>query len=969
MASLLTQIKVRKDTYESIQNLVLAQGEPGFAHDTGDYAVGDGTKKFSDICFKLHEGVINNGTSTDKAIARFDGTTGRIIQDSTAIISDDGHLSINTTSDTTMTTPAIKVLHTGPVNGTSYADLMELAGYNSAPYGFKFRTYGDGTAIIQSQRIRGGTEKFPLSLNPDGGDVFIGGKVIQGTKNTDTTITNMNQFTSDLYVKGDGSAPNSPRVAGFYLGKSAGTDENRHMDIVTGSTVSYIDFNRAGVERDYDFRFRVNNDSGNVLMQWNSGYSASAKLFKVEGGTLEAATIKKTGGADTHVLLAGGGTKAVDDFQPAGDYLTEESDTLQTVTDRGANTTQAIGVAGLTSTGNVVLHNPGSGDSPKLVFQRGDETGTVTDWNMYVQSGVLKLNSIPTSGSTIEKTIAEFGYHGGITFNSITDTSGAETASLTVKTSNGGQIIIGKQGQNNGTMLRFDQAAGVTRLRFRSSSTAGAMVWEQPETAARLYFDFGNAAGNGVNRVNMPNPEGGGTLALLSDIKGGTVTSVGVNSTSLTVTGSPITSSGTITIEHPTTTATTADIYKIGKDSLGHVVIGDKVAPADLGLSTVYKYKGTKTWAELKALTSAEIGDVYSITDKDPDGNTNADWACYTAVTAATGDNYANYWQSLGGKVDLSNYITGSGAVSYIPKFTGTRALGSSVISQAASNKTTIGGKLVVDAGADTSQGNCDEGIRILPQNGWSEVFFSNNTSITGAGGWIVARRGSAGTTSGAIGDFTIEYGSWQGTGLTLYADGSRPRWNNSELAYLSDFGTGGSMDLGNYVTLATAQTISGIKTFTAQPVINTVDGLKFTSGNCSLRIYNTSATPTDYAAIEVRSNSTSTNRNLFIDLANNSLVVGPVSGTANTTYKVNVVGSLNATTIYENSTLLSNKYAAKDHSHDGTYLKEEADTLQTVTDRGATTTQTITALAYSVDSKSTIQYNTTEGCLEFIFA
>lgn len=135
-----------------------------------------------------------------------------------------------------------------------------------------------------------------------------------------------------------------------------------------------------------------------------------------------------------------------------------------------------------------------------------------------------------------------------------------------------------------------------------------------------------------------------------------------------------------------------------------------------------------------------------------------------------------------------SGYVQGSGTANCIPKFTDASTIGDSVISQAASNKTTIGGKLVVNAGADTSSGNCDEGIRILPQNGWSEVFFSNNANITGSGGWIAARRGSAGTTSGAIGDFTIEYGSWQGTGLTLYANGNRPTWNNNELAYKSDF-------------------------------------------------------------------------------------------------------------------------------------------------------------------------------------
>lgn len=117
--------------------------------------------------------------------------------------------------------------------------------------------------------------------------------------------------------------------------------------------------------------------------------------------------------------------------------------------------------------------------------------------------------------------------------------------------------------------------------------------------------------------------------------------------------------------------------------------------------------------------------------------------------------------------------------------------------------------------------------------------------------------------------------------------------------------------DLSKYVTTDTAQTISGAKTFTAQPIINTSNGLKFTSGNCALRIYNTSASPTDYAVIEARSNN-STKRNLFVDLDINSLVVGQASGTADTTYKVNVKGSFNATTISENGTSLSDKYLGK---------------------------------------------------------
>ena len=149
--------------------------------------------------------------------------------------------------------------------------------------------------------------------------------------------------------------------------------------------------------------------------------------------------------------------------------------------------------------------------------------------------------------------------------------------------------------------------------------------------------------------------------------------------------------------------------------------------------------------------------------------------------------------------------------------------------------------------------------------------------------------------------------------------DGLAEKANSADLATVAT--SGSYNDLSNkptipsvptnYVTTDTAQTISGAKTFTAQPIINTSGGLKFTSGNCALRIYNTSASPTDYSAIEVRSNST-TKRNLFVDLDINSLVVGQASGTADTTYKVNVKDSFNATTIYENGTSLANKYLGK---------------------------------------------------------
>jgi hypothetical protein len=81
-------------------------------------------------------------------------------------------------------------------------------------------------------------------------------------------------------VQGDGAAPNNPQVAGFYLGKSA-TDENRHMDIVSGDTYSYIDFNKAGNNLDFDVRLLVNVDNGYTDFTWDG--SKTARVLNVQG--------------------------------------------------------------------------------------------------------------------------------------------------------------------------------------------------------------------------------------------------------------------------------------------------------------------------------------------------------------------------------------------------------------------------------------------------------------------------------------------------------------------------------------------------------------------------------------------------------------------------------------------------------------------------------------------------------------
>lgn len=110
---------------------------------------------------------------------------------------------------------------------------------------------------------------------------------------------------------------------------------------------------------------------------------------------------------------------------------------------------------------------------------------------------------------------------GAKTFNAPPNVIGKEIATTIFKTSNGGQLIIGKEGPNSGTMLRFDQVAGTPRLRLRTFEMPGKMIWSQPEKGSELYFDLTNSAGVSTRTILDAR---GGTIARTSDIGNGTIT-------------------------------------------------------------------------------------------------------------------------------------------------------------------------------------------------------------------------------------------------------------------------------------------------------------------------------------------------------------------------------------------------------------------------------------------------------------
>ena len=136
------------------------------------------------------------------------------------------------------------------------------------------------------------------------GEKTFSSKITQGSPSADSTVASMNRFHTDLFVQGDGSAPNVPKVAGFYLGKSA-SDENRHIDIVSGDTYSYIDFNKASNNLDYDVRLLVDVSTGYSQYMWDG--SKPTKILNIHG-TLQQYGVNVATMADLNALAANGAT-------------------------------------------------------------------------------------------------------------------------------------------------------------------------------------------------------------------------------------------------------------------------------------------------------------------------------------------------------------------------------------------------------------------------------------------------------------------------------------------------------------------------------------------------------------------------------------------------------------------------------------------------------------------------------------
>lgn len=235
-----------------------------------------------------------------------------------------------------------------------------------------------------------------------------------------------------------------------------------------------------------------------------------------------------------------------------------------------------------------------------------------------------------------------------------------------------------------------------------------------------------------------------------------------------------------------------------------------KVTAAQLGLATVYKYKGSvETYADLPT-SGQQVGDVYNVKQADPDHNIEA------------GDNVAwdgTTWDILAGDTDLSGYAQLNSANT----FTAANTFRANI---AVSNGTAAGSQATITLGIKPEAANVQAGISVNT-SGKMQYTASENTGH-------MFRIGNA-------------------TAALLYStnadDTAILSNNNIEFARITNVGV--AKWLGNADTatkLATARTINGVPfDGTQNIVIESGQGkfLPLTGGTVTGPIYLPSTTPT----------------------------------------------------------------------------------------------------------------------------
>ena len=241
--------------------------------------------------------------------------------------------------------------------------------------------------------------------------------------------------------------------------------------------------------------------------------------------------------------------------------------------------------------GDIIISNGTSW----VIIPSGDEpSGTVTSITLKAGNGIsldVDNTAITTSGirtinhkdtSSVSNLVANGRtYITGLTFDTFGHVTGYTTGTETVvntNTATAADNIL--DGSNSGTQITYaPYTSQQSKLSFDTSTTAPTRT-DRLNLNGYLYatklYSGGTEVKTKQTAVNDVSTTNATTTEFISSITQDTNGVISVVKKKLPTYNN---------YSHPTTTAAIAAAVKVGKDSLGHVVIGDALTPSDLGIT------------------------------------------------------------------------------------------------------------------------------------------------------------------------------------------------------------------------------------------------------------------------------------------------------------------------------------------------------------------------------------------------
>ncbi len=352
------------------------------------------------------------------------------------------------------------------------------------------------------------------------------------------------------------------------------TNTNSFIGLTDTATPSlpngYVHWNSAGTQLVYDTTIPASSITGLATVATTGNYNdlvtklsapVNQVLYGTGSGVTSSSTLTYDSGTSTMTVggTASAGLISSDPAQP----LTVESDVSLTFRTGSVNrliinTNGSFSIAGSAGTSGYVLTSTGASTSPTWQPASGGGTGTVQSFAFTNANGITGIVTNPTTTPTLSLSL------GAITPSSVTSTGTISGTNFTGTSS----------GTNTG-----DQTITLTGD-ITGSGTGSFVTTLANTTVVPGSYTLSNITVDSKGRItSISSGSAGGT---------GTVTSVTVNGTAgnITSSGSPITTSGAITLNLATTTVTpgTYTHSTITVDSFGRIT---SASSGSAGVGTV----------------------------------------------------------------------------------------------------------------------------------------------------------------------------------------------------------------------------------------------------------------------------------------------------------------------------------------------------------------------------------------------